>query len=129
MKKNLMKEKLDRGEAVIGMTLLANWPEAVEILGHLGMDYIWLDGQHGVMDLQDMANLVRAAESANITPLARVPRIAPDIILSYLDLGMQCIVCPEVETVEQAKNIVAWCKFFPEGIRGAGYGHFAEYFI
>jgi 4-hydroxy-2-oxoheptanedioate aldolase len=75
-----------------------------------------------------MANLVRAAESANITPIARLPRIAPDIILSYLDLGMQGIVAPEVETAEQAKNVVSWCKFYPEGVRGAGYGHFAEYY-
>ena len=106
-----MKAKLERGEAVIGLTLLGNWPEVVEILGYLGLDYVWFDGQHGVLGLPEMAGLVRAAEVAGITPLARVPRNAPD-----------------VNTKEEAEAVVRAAKFYPEGMRGLGYGHFAEYF-
>ena len=123
-----MKAKLQRGEAVIGLTLLGNWPEVVEILGHLGLDYVWFDGQHGVLGLPELAGLVRAAEVAGITPLARVPRNAPDVILSYLDLGIQGIIVPEVDTKEEAEAVVRAVKFYPEGMRGLGYGHFAEYF-
>ena len=123
-----MKAKLERGEAVIGLTLLGNWPEVVEILGYLGLDYVWFDGQHGVLGLPEMAGLVRAAEVAGITPLARVPRNAPDVILSYLDLGIQGIIVPDVNTKEEAEAVVRAAKFYPEGMRGLGYGHFAEYF-
>ena len=128
MKKNTMKAKLQAGKPVMGLTLLGNWPEVVEIIGYLGMDYVWLDGQHGVLDLQDLAGLVRAAECVGITPLARVPRNAPDVILSYLDLGVQGIIVPQVETREEAEAVVRAAKFYPEGMRGLGYGHFAEYY-
>ena len=128
MKKNLMKEKLGAGKPVIGFTLLGNWPEAVEILGYLGTDYVWLDGEHGALGLPEIAGLVRAAECANITPLARVPRNAPDVILGYLDVGVQGIIVPMVNTREEAEQAVRAVKFYPEGMRGCGYGHFAEFF-
>lgn len=129
MRKNEMKAKLKAGKPVIGFTTLGDWPEVVEIIGYLGCDYVWLDGQHGPLGLQELAGLVRAAECAGVTPIARVPRNAPDIILSYLDLGVQGIIVPSVETVEEATAVVKAVKFAPEGIRGVGYGHFAEFFI
>ena len=128
MRKNLMKQKLAEGKPVIGFTMLGNWPEAVEMLGYLGVDYVWLDGQHGVLGLQEMAGLVRAAENAGITPIARVPSLAVDQILLYLDLGVQGIIVPGVDTVEEAKEVVKAVKFYPEGMRGLGYGHFADYY-
>ena len=129
MRKNEMKAKLKAGKPVIGFTALGNWPEVVEMIGYLGCDYVWLDGQHGPLGLQELAGLVRAAECAGVTPIARVPRNEKDIILSYLDLGAQGIIVPEVNTAEEAKAAVEAVKYAPKGIRGVGYGHFAEFFI
>ena len=129
MKKNTMKEKLARGEAVIGFTVLGNWPEMVEILGLLGADYVWLDGEHGPLGLPEMAGLVRAAECVGITPLARVPRNAPDVILGYLDAGVQGIIVPMVQTREEAEAVVRAVKYYPEGKRGIGYGHAQDYYL
>jgi 4-hydroxy-2-oxoheptanedioate aldolase len=129
MKKNTMKAKLKMGEPVFGFTVGGNWPEIVEALGILGCDYVWIDGQHGVLSLPDIANLVRAAECFDVTPCARVPWTNRETILSYLDLGVQGIIVPDVRTKEQAEKIVHWSKFAPEGMRGLGYGHYAEYHI
>ena len=129
MKKNKMKAKLHAGEPVFGFTVGGNWPEIVEVLGICGCDYVWIDGQHGVFGLPEIANLVRAAEAADITPVARVPGTDRGAILSYLDLGVQAIIVPDVQTREQAETIVEWTKFHPEGMRGLGYGHYADYHL
>ena len=96
---------------------------------HLGVDFVIFDGEHGYLGLPEIARLVRAAESVNVTPLARVPRNAPDVILGYLDAGVQGIVVPNVTSVEEAQQAVAAVKYFPEGQRGTGYGHSMEWMI
>ena len=122
-----MKSKA--GEPVFGFTVGGNWPEIVEVLGILGCDYVSIDGQHGVFGLPEIANLVRTAENFGITPCARVPWTDRGTILSYLDLGVQGLIVPDVRTREQAETIVHWSKFAPEGMRGLGYGHYAEYHL
>ena len=46
--KNLMKAKLQTGEPVIGFQIMGDWPEVVEIIGLLGADFVFLDGEHGL---------------------------------------------------------------------------------
>lgn len=129
MRKNTMKEKLAAGQPVIGFSLLYEWPEMVQMAAHLGADYVKFDGEHGYLGVPEIARLVRAAESVNVTPIARVPRNSPDVILGFLDAGVQGIVVPNVNSVEEAKQAVAATKYHPEGKRGAGYGHPMEWMI
>lgn len=129
MKQNRMKAKLLAGEPVIGFLCMGNWPEMVEIVGLLGGDYVFLDGEHGVLGLPEIAGLVRAAEAAGITPIARVPRNVPDLILGYLDAGVQGIIVPNVDAREEAERVVKAVKYYPEGMRGCGYGHSADWLI
>ncbi len=127
MRKNTMKAKLLSDQAVIGFLVLGNWPEIVEMLGILGADYVMLDGEHGTLGLPEMANLVRAAECGGITPLARIPRNAPFLIPNYLDLGVQGVIVPNVNTKEQAEQAVRATKYYPEGERGIGNCHTTDY--
>ncbi len=127
MRKNSMKAKLAAGKPVIGSWVLYDWPEMVEWLGLVGFDYVAFDAEHGYKGLREIAGLVRAAENVDITPLARVPRNAPDVILGYLDAGVQGIIVPHTETREQAEQAVKAVKYYPEGERGCGYGHSLEH--
>lgn len=127
MKKNTMKTKLLSGQPVIGFLLRGNWPEVVEMLGLVGADYVMLDAEHGIFDVPQMANLVRAAECAGITPLARIPRNDTDVIPRYLDQGVQGIIVPHVNTREEAEQAVRATKYTPEGERGFGSWHATDY--
>lgn len=129
MKKNKVKAKLLAGEAVIGCSLLGNWPEAVEMVGLLGADCVYLDGEHGTLSIPEIANLARPAESIGITPLARVPRNAPDGIAHYLDLGIQGIVVPCVNTREDTERAVRAAKYGSDWERGLGSCHAIDYRI
>jgi 4-hydroxy-2-oxoheptanedioate aldolase len=125
--KNVMKAKLKTGAPVIGFQIMGNWAEIVEIVGLLGSDFVFLDGEHGALGLPEIASLVRAAECVGITPIARVPRNAPDVILRYLDIGVQGIIVPNVNSREEAERAVKAVKYYPLGERGCGYGHSMDY--
>jgi len=129
MRKNKAKAKLKAGEPVVGFVFYGNWPEAVEMAGLLGADYVWLDGEHAAMSISEIAGLVRAAEVADVTPIARVSCNSQELILRYLDAGVQGIVMPNVGCREDAERLVRAVKYYPEGTRGCGHGHPMDYWI
>lgn len=129
MRQNTLKAKLASGKSAIGFMVMYDWPEMVQMAAHLGADYVMIDGEHGYIGVPEVARLVRAAESVGITPIARVPRNAQDLILGFLDAGAQGIIIPNVNTAEEAAYAVASVKYAPEGRRGAGYGHPMEWMI
>jgi 4-hydroxy-2-oxoheptanedioate aldolase len=129
MRPNALKSKIESGKAASGFMVMYDWPEMIQMGAHLGFDYVMMDGEHGYLGVPEIARLVRAAESVGITPIARVPRNAPDLILGFLDAGVQCIVIPSVDTAEEARQAVRAAKYYPEGQRGAGYGHPMDWMI
>ena len=67
--------------------------------------------------------MIAAALPVGITPLVRIPGHDFDIAARLLDAGALGIICPQVDTAEQAQAMVAACKFPPLGHRsvaGAG---------
>ena len=118
MKKNLMKEKLQKGGIAVGVIVQDPAPQVVEVLGLLGFDWLFIDCEHSPMSLEEVGKLVMAAELRGITPLVRVPQNLPEIVLRYLDIGAMGIIIPGLETVEDVEIAVSGAKYPPEGMRG-----------
>ena len=114
-----IRGKFDTGEPVFGAAIQLYSPEVVEIAGYRGLDFVWLDAEHGTMDVRDIADLVRAADAAGIDAIVRVPDGTPSFILRVLDSGAAGVVVPHMRTSEDAAAVVAACKYAPEGNRGA----------
>jgi 4-hydroxy-2-oxoheptanedioate aldolase len=115
-----MKAKLQKGEPVFGVQIDTMWPEFVEVCGHVGFDWAFLDAEHGPLSEADIAHLTRAAESAGITPVVRVPRNEPETILRYMETGVAGVVVPQVNSGEEARRVVDAVKYPPLGRRGIG---------
>lgn len=92
-----------------------------EVIARTGYDGIWLDLQHGSMDIADLYPLIAVLEAHNVTATVRVPS-ANDVpaIWRALDAGAGMIVCPDVRTAETAKALAAACRYPPVGDRGMG---------
>jgi 4-hydroxy-2-oxoheptanedioate aldolase len=118
VKKNLMKEKLRKGEIAVGVIVQEPSVQVVEILGLMGFDWLFIDCEHSSMSVEDVGRLVVAAELRGITPLVRVPQNLPEITLRYLDVGAMGIIIPGAETIEDAQKAVSGAKYPPEGERG-----------
>ena len=95
---NTLKAKLRNGEGVIGAFNSIPSPDAVEILGFLGMDFVIIDAEHGVSDLESCEHQVRAAESVGISTMCRIALNLPQNILRYLDTGVMGAQIPQVNS-------------------------------
>ncbi|MFN8559845.1 MAG: aldolase/citrate lyase family protein [Dehalococcoidia bacterium] len=127
MRVNTTKAKLAEGKVVFGGIVSGYAPEIVELLGAIGYDFVMLDCEHGSIGLDQLENLVRAAEVFGITPIARVPDHADATILRALDRGVQGVIVPHVNTAERARAVARAARYYPEGHRGAGGGRAHDY--
>ena len=120
--KNLMKEKIARGEPAFGVSLMFPSPQLVEMMGHAGFDWVLLDCEHGSMGLGDLELMAMAADAVGITPIARPRSNAAADIQAAMDRGVMGVQVPHFNTVEDAKAVVAAVKYHPIGKRGLSAG-------
>lgn len=114
-----LRQRLSAGERLLGTFLRINSPELVEIMAFAGFDFVIIDFEHGTMGIESLAHLVRAAETAGISPLVRVAQNSDIDIFKALDSGAEGIVVPRVNSAKEAQRAVAAAKFSPAGARGA----------
>lgn len=118
MMKNALKAKLAKGEPVLGVFVTFPSADVVEMCGYLGFDFVLMDAEHGPMNVESAAHLLRAAECAGITPIVNVPSNNPQTIGRYLDIGAIGIQVPQVNDRDEADAIVKAVKYHPLGQRG-----------
>ncbi len=118
MMKNSLKDKLAKGQAVLGVFVAVPSPDMVEMCGYMGFDFVLLDAEHGPMSVETAAHLIRAAECAGIVPIVNVPSHSPQSIVRYLDIGALGIQVPQVNDRDEAEAIVRAVKYHPLGARG-----------
>jgi 4-hydroxy-2-oxoheptanedioate aldolase len=121
MRTNALKRKLAAGKRACGMLVEFNCSDLVEIAGHLGYDFVFLDGQHCGLNPEMARGLIRAADATGMTSLVRVPKNDPTIILEYLEVGAGGIIAPNIRTRVETEAMVAAMKYPPVGVRG-GFG-------
>ncbi|MBA7536066.1 5-keto-4-deoxy-D-glucarate aldolase [subsurface metagenome] len=118
MKKNYLKKALQDGKVVFGPFLKFTDPAVVEIMGFAGFDFVIIDEEHGPISMESAQNMIRAAESVNITPVIRVSNNDEALILRALDIGAQGIEIPQINSKSDAVRAVKSVKYSPRGERG-----------
>lgn len=91
-----------------------------EFMAHAGWDSLTIDMQHGLVDYQAMVGMLQAVQSTPTTAIVRVPWNEQGIIGKVLDAGAQGIICPMVNTPEEAQALVRSTRYPPLGERSFG---------
>jgi 2-keto-3-deoxy-L-rhamnonate aldolase RhmA len=121
MQVNTTREKLARGETVLGSALQCyRSAEIPRTYAAAGFDYVFLDMEHGSYDLETMQDMIRSSNDAGITPVVRVGELLYSLVARLLDSGAQGIVLPRVEDPELLREALSWLRFPPDGKRGYG---------
>jgi 4-hydroxy-2-oxoheptanedioate aldolase len=107
------------GAAVNGWLAIPNGFSA-ETMAHQGWDALTVDMQHGVVDYQAMVGMLQAISTTDTVPMVRVPWLEPGILMKALDAGAYGVICPMVNTREDAQKLVAWTHYAPRGTRSFG---------
>ena len=105
--------------AVNGWLAIAN-SFCAETMAHQGWDTLTIDLQHGVVDYQAMVGMLQAISTTATVPIVRVPWLEPGIIMKTLDAGAYGVICPMVNTREEAQRFVAYTSYAPKGTRSFG---------
>ncbi len=116
---NPIKQALVQGKPVIGtMIVQERAPAMVQLFAQYGLDYLFIDMEHGPFSFETAADLIQVARLAGITPFVRVSDTQYSIYARALDAGAQGIMTPRVETVEQVERIIRFSRYPPLGQRG-----------
>ena len=110
---------LDEKKPFLGMFIQTAAPEMVETSGYAGFRYAVLDMEHTYYGMEHAAEMIRAGEAADMCMLVRVPALDSIWIKKALDFGASGIIAPNIDTPEQAADLVQRCMYTPDGYRGA----------
>jgi 4-hydroxy-2-oxoheptanedioate aldolase len=120
MAENKLKERWQAGKAAVNGWLAIPSGFAAEVMAQCGWDSITVDMQHGVQDYQTMVQCFQAMDRFPVTKLVRVPWNEPGIVGKVLDAGAYGVICPMINTVEEARALVQYALYPPKGTRSNG---------
>lgn len=119
---NRAKHRLAAGGSVTVVASQAMSSDLVDVLGPLGFDGVWIEGEHGNATWDRLGDLSRAADLWGMSALYRVRTLDESLVARALALGVHGIVVPQVSTPEDAARLVRAAKFAPVGERGVSRG-------
>ena len=120
MQKNRLKQLWASGQVALNGWLSIGDAFTAEIMAAQGFDTLTIDIQHGIIDYKDAVAMLQAVRATPVTPIVRVPWLEPGIIMKALDAGAYGIICPMVNTREQAERFVSYMRYPPRGNRSFG---------
>lgn len=115
---NVLKKILKEGKSCIGTWSVLPSSAASNVMGAAGLDFVIIDMEHGPASFETAEDMVRALEGEGCAPLIRVPSNDAATILRALEVGAHGVVVPQIETPQQAKNVITAAKYTPVGKRG-----------
>ncbi|MEM1273332.1 MAG: aldolase/citrate lyase family protein [Pseudomonadota bacterium] len=120
MRPNRLREIWAAGGTVVNGWLAVPSGFATETMAHQGWDALTVDTQHGVVDYQAAVTMLTAISSTRTVPIARVPWLDPAQLMKILDAGAYGVICPMINTREDAEKLVAYTRYPPLGARSFG---------
>lgn len=89
-----------------------------EVCGRVGYDYVWIDGEHGSLSLNEFQDAIIASNAGGAAAIVRVPGHEERDVKAILDMGPQGIIFPQVNDAETAEKVIKHCIYPPFGTRG-----------
>ncbi|MEP7729293.1 HpcH/HpaI aldolase family protein [Marinomonas primoryensis] len=122
LRQNRLKQQIASGQPVYGLFCSIPSPAMIELIAEANYDFVIIDTEHVLINPETIENMIRTAESYQLTPLVRVADSDPKTMLRLLDGGAQGIVLPMVESADQVRQALQSCKYYPEGMRSLNAG-------
>jgi 4-hydroxy-2-oxoheptanedioate aldolase len=120
MRENRLRALWKQDKAAVNGWLAIPNSFSAETMAHQGWDTLTIDVQHGLVDYQAMVTMLQAISTTATVPVVRVPWLEPGILMKTLDAGAYAVICPMVNTREDAQKLVAYTTYAPGGTRSFG---------
>ena len=120
MIKNPMKALWAENKAVINGWLSVGNAFTAEIMASAGYDSITVDLQHGALDYHAALGMFQATRASGVAVMARVPWLDAGAVMKVLDAGAYGVICPMINSREEAERLVSFVRYPPQGARSFG---------
>jgi len=120
VRENRLRAIWSEDGTVVNGWLQAPSSYAAEVMAHTGVDSLTIDMQHAPVDYASLVPMLQAISTTDTVPVVRVPWNDPGTIMRVLDAGAYAVICPMVDTREQAEAFVGACRYPPAGYRSFG---------
>lgn len=119
----MIRNRVLAGEQVLGAMVFEFFsPGLAQIMARAGCEYLIYDMEHTGVGLETMKDQVAFCRGLPVKPMVRVPRGEYHFLARALDIGMQGVMVPMVESGAEAARIAEACRYPPAGRRGAAFG-------
>lgn len=118
--KNPLLDAWRSGRSTLNGWLAIPSQSSAEAMAHQGWDSLTVDMQHGLADYQVALGMLTAISTTETVAMARVPWLDEGIIMRMLDAGCYGIICPMINTADQARRFARACLYAPQGNRSFG---------
>ncbi|WP_254529293.1 HpcH/HpaI aldolase family protein [Natrinema gelatinilyticum] len=118
---NALRESLEAGEVSLGVLDNTYNPTVVELYATMGLDFVWIDLEHGgpsPWDAGQLEGLLRAVEGTDAELLVRVPDSDPTLVRKALDAGVRNVFLPRVGSAAELRAAVRAGRFEYDGEPG-----------
>ena len=116
------RERLQAGEAVLGVTNFTPSLEAADLAATLGFDFLWVEMEHSPVTLETLRGIVLATRALPASVFARVPIAELWTAKRVMDQGVSGVIFPFVSSADRALTAASACRYPPLGRRGWGAG-------
>ncbi|MCI4665981.1 MAG: aldolase/citrate lyase family protein [Neomegalonema sp.] len=116
--RNPFKAAIIEGRRQLGLWLTINDAAIAEMLAGCGYDWILIDLEHSSIEPASAPGLLQAMAPYPVHPIVRPASLDPTEIKRLLDRGVQSILVPFVQSVEDAQRAAAAVAYPPDGMRG-----------
>jgi len=116
----LAAQKGEAGRPLAGMWVCSGSPLVAELCAGAGLDWLLVDAEHSPNGLETILAQLQAIHGYPVHILVRPPVNDTVVIKQYLDLGVQNLLIPMVNSAAEAKAAVAATRYPPQGVRGVG---------
>jgi 4-hydroxy-2-oxoheptanedioate aldolase len=120
MRPNGIRQNWAASKPVINGWLSIGCPFTAEIMAEQGYDSMTIDLQHGLLGYEVATTMLQAVRSSGVTPMVRVAWLDPAAIMKALDAGAYGVICPMINTREEAERLVSYVRYPPIGVRSFG---------
>jgi len=115
---NRLKRALREGRPQIGLWSSLSSHVSVEVIAGSGFDWLLLDTEHSPNELTMVHSQLQAMAGGTASAVVRPIWNDAVVIKRLLDIGVQSLLVPWVQTADEARRAVAATRYPPDGIRG-----------
>lgn len=118
---DVLKEKLEKREKIFS-TMLAHigFTGLPAVYKSGGLDVLIMDLEHGSFYPENIGDFVQMCHVADLPVIARVQDCEYHCISKPLDMGVDGVLIPRTESLEQVETAISSMRFYPLGKKGVG---------